>query len=148
MCHSNLRAVRGCRIALLVPLVILGGELATGADLVPVSLSVDSASASQVRVSTRITNRGEAAAGPFVVQFFYEDRTGRGGATASVLFEARLVAGGLGPGETTWLQATLSDPPCGQFAVTVVADAAGDVPESNEGNNSLSRTLVVPGCDD
>ena len=132
---------------LLVPLVILGGAAESAADLVPSSLSLDSASTGRVRVSARITNQGQEPAGAFVVQFFYEDKSRPAALPQWVLFDVRLAAG-LGADETTRLQATLSNPPCGPFQITVVVDAAGEVGESDEGNNAISKTVVLPGCGD
>jgi hypothetical protein len=100
-----------------------------------------------VRVSARITNQGQEPAGAFVVQFFYEDKSRPAALPQWVLFDVRLAAG-LGADETTRLQATLSNPPCGPFQITVVVDAAGEVGESDEGNNAISKTVVLPGCGD
>ncbi len=126
---------------LAAPLVVISPPSAI--DLVPRRFSIDSAwSRWNANVMVWITNQGEDAAGPFLVQFFYEPRGRMGTAQGPVLFYTAEVSG-LVAGETTILQRALSTLPLsrGEYLITVVVDPTNQVREQNEENNRTSQVV-------
>lgn len=92
-----------------------------------------SRSQSAVVVAT-IANRGETDAGAFVVRFSDGTRS----IDASV---SGVPAGGTIKVSVVWSTQLKN----GSYTITATADATNAVPETNEANNSLTRTFVVNG---
>ena len=82
-----------------------------------------------------VRNNGEADAGGFDVEFWFEEPAGEVGEQGDVT----LAVDSLAAGESVWLEATLSGSHC---LVSVYLDSQGDVEESDESDN----TGEVDGC--
>lgn len=98
---------------------------------------------STVTVSASITNDGPAAAGPFAIEFFLGPTTAW---SAQNQYLGGVAVPGLGVGQTTNLQQTLSLPwslPLGVQYGHVIVDRLDAVPETNENDNW--RAFVVIG---
>ena len=124
-----------------------GGEV-SGIDLIPLSLTLAPSSAvekgQKVTISVTIANRGEEAAGPFVVNLFRNYLQGPTappgiGEFGVLLFE------GLNAGESLTRRLSLftSTLRAGDYAIKAVVDAAAQVGESDEGNNQIEEILTL-----
>lgn len=88
-------------------------------------------------VSVTVRNRGERASGVCAVGVGFTDAAGR---TSSPGVAA---LGPLGPGEAGTVSVAWTPEDEGPFLVGASADIRFDVPESDEGNGSAARTVVV-----
>jgi hypothetical protein len=82
-----------------------------------------------------VQNNGEADAGGFDVEFWFEESAGELGDQGDVT----LAVDSLAAGDSVWLEATLSGRRC---LVSAYLDSQGDVDESDESDNSGE----VDGC--
>ena len=120
-------------LALAAPLTAV--HAAGLADLAPTSITAlvkpaRAAGTCEARISAAVTNSGTADVASYAIQFTVDDKT----------FTVQ-VPRGTGVGRTT-TKSVAVPVTLGSHTVTVTADPANAVPESDETNNSLSSTIT------
>lgn len=112
------------------------GSGAAGRDLVPVGMTVNpnpTKKGEQIQVTVGLKNQGDKRAGNFTVQWW----------SSHALVGCEWRVNGLEPGMSVNLSCSYTYNSCSTYDNIFVIDSASEVPEVDEGNNSMSRKLKV-----